>query len=70
MGDRSPHCIPFGWHRRLYLPEILVQFSETLCKSTSKIRSDGDRQSLVQRFLLRHPQALIIQMATTAVCSC
>lgn len=30
MGDRSPHCIPFGWTRRLYLPGILgVQFSET-----------------------------------------
>ncbi|MBB5441412.1 hypothetical protein HDG38_000001 [Paraburkholderia sp. WSM4177] len=37
MGDRFPHCIPFGWHRRHYLPEILgVQFSETLYKSTSK----------------------------------
>lgn len=30
MGDQFPHCIPFGWRRRLFVPEILgVQFSET-----------------------------------------
>lgn len=30
MGDQCLHCIPFGWQRRLYLPEPLgVQFSET-----------------------------------------
>ena len=33
MGDRSSHCILFGWHRRLYLPGILrVQFSETFIR--------------------------------------
>ena len=52
MGDRSAHCIPFGWHRRLYLPGILgVQFSETFIRfDLEEFARTGDRRRLSSAF--------------------